>query len=397
MNLADFEYGDIIHRCFRCGYCKFPVNWMDVNNCPAYARYRMETYSCGGRLWLIRAWLMDEIQWTDHLAHILYSCTACKNCEVKCPLGINVDILNMIRAAKGEMVERGKIPTAARDFLANIQVQGNPYGMPKSKRGDWMEETPWEVYQGQEYLYYVGCVGAYDTRAQEAARKLGRVLQKGGVSFGVLGKYERCDGNEVRNMGEEGLFEMMAQDNITQLNGLGVEKIVTLSPHSYNAIQNDYPRYGGDFETLHYTQLLQKLIEGGTLNPAIEMPVRVTYHDPCFLGRWNAEYDAPRRVLEAIPGVTLVEMERNRESALCCGGGGGNFSMDLLGGSPDSPSRRRVREALTTGASILAVACPKCLTILEDAVKVEGLDDKLIVKDIAEIADEACEKKSVNM
>ncbi|MDB9823232.1 (Fe-S)-binding protein [Deltaproteobacteria bacterium] len=390
MTLADFKYGDIIHRCFRCGYCKFPVNWMDVNNCPAYARYRMETYSCGGRLWLTRAWLMNEIQWTDHLAHILYSCTACKNCEVKCPLSFNVDILNMIRAAKEEMVEQGKIPTEARDFLENIQVQGNPYGMPKSKRGDWMEETPVEIYQEQEYLYSVGCVGAYDTRAQEAARKLGSVLQKCGVSFGVLGKDERCDGNEVNNMGEEALFEMMAQDNITHLNGLGVGKIVTLSPHSFNTIKNDYPRYGGDFETFHYTQLLQKLIEGGQLNPAKERPARVTYHDPCFLGRWNNLYDSPRRVLKAIPGVTLVEMERNRENALCCGGGGGNFCMDLLGGSPDSPSRRRVREALTTGAGILAVACPKCLTILEDAVKVEGLDDKLIVKDIAEIACEAC-------
>jgi Fe-S oxidoreductase len=390
MTLADFRYADIIHRCFRCGYCKFPVNWMDVNNCPAYARYRMETYSCGGRLWLMRAWLMDEIRWTDHMAHILYSCTACKNCEVKCPIGINIDILNMIRAAKGEMVEQGKIPTEARDFLESIQVHGNPYGIPRSKRGDWMEETDMEVYKVQEYLYYVGCVGAYDTRAQEAAKKLGQVLQRAGVSFGVLGKDESCDGNEVKNMGEEALFEMMAQDNITYLVRLGVRKIVTLSPHSYNAFKNDYPLFGGIFEVLHYTQLLQQLIEGGRLNPFGGMPARVTYHDPCFLGRWNAEYDAPRRVLQAIPGVTLVEMERNRESSLCCGGGGGNFCMDLLGGSPDSPSRRRVREAFATGADILAVACPKCLTILEDAVKVEGLDDRLVVKDIAEIAYEAC-------
>jgi Fe-S oxidoreductase len=390
MSLADFEYGDIIHRCFRCGYCKFPVNWMDVNNCPAYARYRMESYSCGGRLWLTRAWLMNEIQWTDHLAHILYSCTACKNCEVKCPLGIDVDILNMIRAAKGEMVEQGKIPTAARDFLESIQLHGNPYGIPKSKRGVWMDEAGVEPYHGQEYLYHVGCVGAYDTRAREAAIKLGRLLQKCGLSFGALGEDEPCDGNEVNNMGEVGLFEMMAEDNISLLNSLGVEKVVTLSPHSYNAMKNDYPRYGGGFKILHYTQLLERLLDEGRMNPAKEMRVKVTYHDPCFLGRWNTEYDAPRSVLKFIPGVTLVEMERNRESSLCCGGGGGNFTMDLLGGSPDSPSRRRVHEALATGADILAVACPKCLIILEDAVKVEGLDDKLIVKDIAEIAAESC-------
>jgi Fe-S oxidoreductase len=233
-------------------------------------------------------------------------------------------------------------------------------------------------------------VGAYDTRAREVSVKLGHLLQRCGVSSGALGKEELCDGNEVNNMGEEALFEMMAEDNISLLTSLGVEKIVSLSPHSYNAIKNDYPRYGGNFEVFHYTQLLEKLVEDGRLRPVGEMSVKITYHDPCFLGRWNAEYDAPRNVLKSLSGVTLVEMERNRESALCCGGGGGNFSMDLLGGSPDSPSRRRVREALETGADILAVACPKCLTILEDAVKVEGLDDKLIVKDIAEIAGEAC-------
>ncbi len=389
MNLAEFRYGDIIHRCFRCGYCKFPVDWIDVNNCPAYARYRMESYSCGGRLWLTRAWLTDEIQWTEHLAHILFSCTFCKNCELKCPLYISVDILNMVRAAKAEMVEQGKIPAEARDFLENIQVHGNPYGAPKSRRGDWMGKTAMDLYQGHEYLYYVGCVGSYDTRAQEAARKLGKLFQESGVSFGVLGKEECCDGNEVRNLGEEALFEMMAENNIAQFKGLGVEKVVTLSPHSYNVIKNDYPHYGGDFEIIHYTQLLQELIEGGRLGLSAEVPARITFHDPCFLGRWNGVYEEPRSILKAVPGVTLVEMEHSREGALCCGGGGGNFSMDLLGGSPDSPARRRVREALDTGANILAVACPKCLTVLEDAVKVEGLDDRLMVKDIAEIAYEA--------
>jgi len=394
MNAAEFQYSDIIHRCFRCGYCKFPVNWMDVNNCPAYARYRMETYSCGGRLWLTRAWLTDAIKWSDHLAHILYSCTSCKNCEMKCPLGINVDIINMIRAAKGLMVEQGRIPKEARDFLENIQVHGNPYGIPRSKRGDWMGETPIEQYNGQEYLYHVGCVGAYDTRAQEAARTLARVLKRAGVSFGVLGGDELCDGNEAKNMGEEALFEDMAQENIARFNELGVKKIITLSPHSYNAFKNDYPSNEGRFEVLHYTQLLQRLIARGRLNMAIQVPVKVTYHDPCFLGRWNTEYDAPREILNSVPGVTFIEMERSRENSLCCGGGGGNFCMDLLGGSPDSPARRRVREALATDARILAVSCPKCLTIMEDAVKVEGLDDRLIVKDIAELVDQAYIKKT---
>jgi Fe-S oxidoreductase len=390
MTLADFKYGDTIHRCFRCGYCKFPVNWMDVNNCPAYARYRMETYSCGGRLWLTRAWLSDEIDWTDHFAHIMFSCTACKNCEVKCPLRFNVDILNMITAAKGEMVERGMIPAGVKEFLENIQLHGNPYGMAKAKRGEWLEGTGLLPYQGQDYLYYVGCVGSYDARAQEAAKALGAVMQKAGLSFGTLGKEELCDGNEVSMMGEKGLFEMVAEKNIAQFKKLGVLGIITLSPHAYNAIKNIYPWYGGQFEVLHQTQVLRNVIRDNRLDISKGFNARVTFHDPCFLGRWSGEYEAPREILKAIPGITLLEMEKNRDSALCCGGGGGNFYIDFLGGSADSPARRRVREAYETGANVLAVACPTCLTMLEDALKSEELEGKLSVKDVSEIVAEAC-------
>lgn len=393
MTLADYKYADIIHRCFRCGYCKFPIDWMDVNNCPAYARFRMETYSCGGRLWLTRAWLNGEIEWTDHLAEILYSCTACKNCEVKCPLRFSVDILNMITAAKAEMVERGAIPSAVKEFLENVQRQGNPYGNSRAERGKWMEGTGIEEYQGQDFLYYVGCVGSYDTRGQETARTLGKVLQKAGVSLGALGADENCDGNEVNNLGEETLFEILAQENIAKFKELGVQKIVTLSPHSYNTIKNDYPRLDGRFDVSHYTQLLQRLISNGKLDVFAGLSATVTYHDPCFLGRWNQEYDAPRAILAAIPGIQLIEMERNRDSALCCGGGGGNFYIDLLGGSESSPARRRIREAHDTGASILAVACPNCMNMFEDAIKAEGLEDELTVRDVSEIVSEACQAK----
>lgn len=388
MTLASFKYADTIHRCFRCGYCKFPTNWMDVNNCPAYARFRMETYSCGGRLWLIKAWLSDEIEWTDHLAKIMYTCTACKNCEEKCPLRFNVDIMNMITAVKSEMVERGLIPSQVKDFLENIQRQGNPYGTARTSRGEWIEETGIEQYRGHEFLYYVGCVGSYDTRAQETARALGKVLQKSGVSFGVLGNDENCDGNEVNALGEEALFEMLAEENIQRFKELGVTKIVTLSPHSYNAFKNNYPLHDGNFKVLHYTQILRDLIQGDKLDVSPGLNARVTYHDPCFLGRWNGEYDAPRMILNAIPGIELVEMEKNRAGALCCGGGAGNFYTDFLGGSDSSPARIRVRDASTTGATVLAVACPNCMTMLEDAVKAEGLEDKISVKDISEIVAE---------
>jgi len=252
-----------------------------------------------------------------------------------------------------------------------------------------MEGTDIDRYEGQEYLYYVGCTGSYDTRAQRAARALGTLLGRAGVSFGVLGSEENCDGNEVHKLGEAGLFEMLAENNVERFSSLGAKKIVTLSPHGYNAVKNLYPRYGGDFQVFHYTRLLLELIQEGRLPVSAGFDARVTYHDPCFLGRWNDEYETPRRLLAAVPSLRLVEMEKNRDAALCCGGGAGNFEIDLLGGSDASPARQRVRHAAETGATVLAVACPKCLVMLEDAVKAEELEGTLAVKDIAEILAEA--------
>lgn len=384
MALAEYKYMDMIHRCFRCGYCKFPTDWDDVTNCPAYARYRLESYSTGGRLWLIRAWINGEMEWSEHLAEIVYSCAACKNCVEKCPLSFSDDIVNMIIAAKTEMVELGLLPAPVKKFLQNIQLHGNPYGLPAKKRSAWMEGLNIEPYDGQDFLYYVGCEGAYDTRAQLAARAVATILLKAGISFGVLGNDEACDGNEVEMLGEDGLTELVAEKNIKNFQKLGVKKIITLSPHSYNALKNIYPRFGGEFEVFHYTQALQNLLD--RIKPESPLPAgtKVTYHDPCFLGRWNSEYEAPRIVLKAT-GLQLVEMPRNKKGALCCGGGGGNFVTDFLGGSEESPARIRVREAHATGANLLAVACPNCLTMLEDAVKVEGLEAEITVKDIAEM------------
>ncbi|MBN1850937.1 MAG: (Fe-S)-binding protein [Deltaproteobacteria bacterium] len=384
MSLAEYKYQDIIHRCFRCGYCKFPTDWDDVTNCPAYARYRLESYSTGGRLWLIRAWLTGEIQWSQHLAEIVYSCAACKNCVEKCPLSFHNDIVNMIIAAKNEMVELGLLPAPVKKFLQNIQLHGNPYGLPAKRRKAWMDGLNIESYHGQEYLYYVGCEGAYDTRAQLAARAVATLLLKTGISFGALGNDEACDGNEVEMLGEDGLVELVAEKNIKNFQKLGIKKIITLSPHAYNAFKNIYPRFGGEFKVFHYTQVLQDLLDRIKQDGQSAQGAKVTYHDPCFLGRWNSEYEAPRTLLKAT-GFQLIEMPRNKRGALCCGGGGGNFVTDFLGGSEESPARIRVREAHATGATILAVACPNCLTMLEDAVKVEGLEEELMVKDIAEI------------
>jgi len=345
----------------------------------------MESYSCGGRLWLTRAWLNDQIKWTEHLAEILYSCTTCKNCVIKCPLRFNVDIVNMVIAARGEMVESGRLPQAVKKFLENIELYGNPYGESRAKRGEWANRMGVEKYHGQEYLLYVGCTGSYDTRAQKAARALAEIMMRAGVSFGVLGPEETCDGNEVYKLGESGLFEVLAENNIQKYKNTGAQKIVTFSPHAYNAMKNYYHEYGGSFEVFHYTQFLHGLIENGKINNLICPNMKITFHDPCFLGRWNEEYEAPRAILRAVEGVEFTEMGKNKESALCCGGGGGNFQIDLLGGSENSPARRRAREAYETGANVLAVACPKCLVMLNDAVESEELANRLEVLDISEI------------
>ena len=385
MALAQYKYMDIIHRCFRCGYCKFPQDWEDVDNCPSYARHRLESFSNGGRLWLIRAWVTGEIEWSPHLARILYTCTACRNCEEKCPLSFSEDILNMVVAARNEMVEQGLVPPEVKKYLENVQLHGNPYGLAAKKRSDWMQGLSVEPYKDQAFLFFVGSEGAYDSRAQVAACALAGLLQNAGVSFGVLGNAETDDGNDVELLGEDALAEMLAGKNIAGINESGARKIVTFSPHAYNAFKNIYPRFGAAFDVYHYTQLLPGLIRDGRIHPPEYPGTVVTYHDPCFLGRWNKEYNAPRKALQSIPGIRLAEMSRVKKSALCCGGGSGGYYTDLLGGSPDSPARIRVRQAVATGADILAVSCPNCLTMFEDAVKVEGLEEKLVVKDIAEL------------
>ncbi|HOJ43774.1 MAG TPA: (Fe-S)-binding protein [Syntrophorhabdaceae bacterium] len=384
MTFKDYKYSDIIHRCFKCGYCKFPENWIDVNNCPPYGRFRMESYSCGGRLWLTRAWLTEQLKWSEHLAEILYACTTCKNCEVKCPLRFSGDIVNMVVAAREVMVEKGTIPNKVKTFFENVELYGNPYGLSKSQRASWANNGI-ERFNSHKYLLYVGCAGSYDERAKKAIFALARILKKAGVSFGILAEDEVCDGNEIRSLGEQGLFEILAEQNIEMFKKNGVRDVITFSPHAYNVFKNYYPASGGNFNVYHYTHILYDLLLQKRLRLKDSRGLKITYHDPCFLGRWHKEYEIPRQVIRAIPDAQFIEMEKSRDASLCCGGGSGNFYIDLLGGSPDSPARRRIREALTTGADIVATSCPKCLIMLEDAAKEEGLDQVLTVKDLSEI------------
>ncbi|MCX8176105.1 MAG: (Fe-S)-binding protein [Candidatus Bathyarchaeota archaeon] len=242
---------------------------------------------------------------------------------------------------------------------------------------------------GIQVLYYIGDMGSYHPRAQKAARNLAEVLSKAKVSFGILGESEKCSGSEAFEVGEMGLFEEIVNSNVQLFKSLNVREIITLSPHSYNVMKNYYRFYGGEFTVKHYTQLIVEILNRGKLELKKKVDKTITFHDPCFLGRWNNEYEAPRHILETISTVKLVEMRRSKQNSLCCGGGSGNsytgFGCGLLLQNEATPCRIRVREAYETGAEILAVACPSCLIMLEEAVREENLEDKILVKDITEI------------
>jgi Fe-S oxidoreductase len=380
------KYVSQIHRCFRCGYCKFPSDYSSFN-CPPYRRFRFDSYSAGGRLWLIYAWLKGEVEWSEHLAEILYTCTTCKNCAEQCPMKFAPDIIDWIVGARSDMVEKGRIPPRVARFFEAVHGYGNPLKLLRSDRAAWANSTK-QYSAGDEYLLYIGCLGSYDENGQTMAKSLVNVLKTAEVSFGILGNDEECCGNEIYMLGETGLFQNLVDKNIQKFKELGVKKVVTLCPHSYNAMKNYYPTLGSSFEVYHYTQLLSNLVNKNKIKLSRNKS-KVTYQDPCFLGRYNKIYDEPRQILRSIPEVELLEMEKNRQDAFCCGGGSGNFVMDLLAGDKDSPARVRIREAYATGADILAVACPSCMTMFTDAVKAEELDGKLVVKDISQILRES--------
>lgn len=378
------EHQEILHRCFRCGYCKFPSNYTDIN-CPSYFAFRFETFSPGGRMWLLSAWLNKKINVSTRLGRIMFSCTGCGNCVEHCAMpGFKDQLLLAFTAGRDAILQTGTVPGPVRDYLTKVQNAGNPYGKSGKKRADWRAGTDVVEFSGQEYLFFAGDVGSYDSRAQEIARSVAALLKKAGVDFGVLTDGECSDGNDVAMAGEKALFEELASKNIQTFAARDVKKIIPLSPHSFHAFKNLYPALGGNFQVFHYTQMVAFLLGRLSFQKAANT-TRVTFHDPCFLGRHNLDYQSPRTILSFVPGLELVEMDRNRKNALCCGGGGGNLFTDMISGDDDSAARARCREAIAAGAAVLAVACPACAVMLEDAVKTEGLADKLQIKEISEL------------
>ncbi|MHA1992374.1 MAG: heterodisulfide reductase-related iron-sulfur binding cluster [Candidatus Hodarchaeales archaeon] len=319
---------------------------------------------------------------------ILWDCTNCMACVNACPVWINhVDIITGMRAA---LVDEGKqVPAPVITFLESVLQNNNEWGESKKNRMKWAEglEVPEIKKNKAELLWYVGCTSCYDPRNQKVAQMFAKILNKAGVEFGTLGAKERCTGDAVRRVGEEALFQDLVEKNIQAFDKSGSKRIVTTSPHSFNTIKNEYPEFGGNFEVLHHTQLLWELIQEGKIQFTKEVNRTVTFHDPCYLGRYNDIIDPPREILKTIPGLTIKEMKRSGRESFCCGGGGGKMFMPSH--TEIKPSEIRIKEAVETEASVLAVGCPWCMSMFEDASKTIGVDQQLSIFEICELIAEA--------
>ncbi len=322
---------------------------------------------------------------------ILWACTSCLACDQECPLFIEhvTPIVDMRR----HLVIEGRLDTQLQDALSNLSRYGNSFGQSERMRAKWTQPLQPKIRDARreavEYLWFVGDYASYSASINDITCTTAEVFQTADLDFGILYDAERNSGNDVRRVGEEGLFEMLAEKNSMALSKCTFKTIVTTDPHSYNTIKNEYPINGnGHYSVLHYSELLDRLISSGQLKFSKQLGYKVTYHDPCYLGRYNGVYDAPRRVIEAT-GCELIEMPRNRDRAFCCGAGGGRIWMEE-GEVKERPSESRIREAAELdGISTFVVACPKDLTMYRDAVKTTGQEDRLVVKDLIELVHEA--------
>jgi Fe-S oxidoreductase len=314
--------------------------------------------------------------------NVLFACTTCSMCQSNCPR--KVEIVENVRAMRLSIVGSGTAPSNFRPILGSAHANGNPWSGPRENRTAWQDgmDIP-QFGPDTEYFLYVCCHSCYDPRSIKVARSIATLLRHAGVSFGVIGAEESCCGESVRKLGDEELFQKLAQSNIKLFNSKGVKKIITTSPHCLWTFRNEYPELEGKWDLIHYTELLAQLVAAGKLTFPKGLRKKVAFHDPCYLGRHSEIYDAPRTLLTGIPEVEAVELGRNREASLCCAGGGGRIWAEAPKG--ERFGELRITDAVEKGAEVLTTSCPYCLNMLTDACSSLEKEELLEIKELSEI------------
>ena len=365
--------------CMQCGLCTNLCPWRQVKGEVSEA-FNIRKMQRMGQLGL---------EGFEH-ENILFACVTCGMCLVNCPR--KVEIINNVRSMRSTTVEAGFLPAGLRPIAGSLHANNNPWSGEQEKRAAWQDGLDIPAFsEDTEYLLYVCCTSCYDTRSQKIAKSVVKMLKQAGVSFGVLTADEKCCGESIRKLGDEALFTKLAESNIKLFQSKGVKKIITTSPHCLFAFKKDYPELGGEFEAQHYTEVLGGLLKEGKLTIPGELAKKVTFHDPCYLGRHNEVYDAPRELLQAVPGAELVELERNKNKSLCCAGGGGRVWAETPFG--ERFGELRINDAVDKKADILVTACPYCITMLEDACAGLEKGDVLQVMELSELLCTASQPK----
>jgi Fe-S oxidoreductase len=420
-----WKQGLDLYSCTECGRCQ--------THCPTYITGKPLTHK--GVNQDLKHWIWEHEQWAEEgygpsktkeplpeivgsalKAETVWACTSCGWCEQACPVFIE-NVPRLIDMRRYQVQVKAEFPPEIQRVFEGIERQGNPWGIGQDRRDEWAEDLAlptWGDGGGPyEYLFFVGCAGSYDDKQKKVSRSLVKIMREAGVSFATLSKQEMCNGDSARRMGNEYLFQTMAKTNIETWNSMGVKAVITQCPHCFNTIKNEYPEFGGEYRVINHTQLINELLKEKRIRLSAVMNTKLTYHDPCYLGRHNGVYDAPREVLNAIPGLEVVEMQRSKREGFCCGAGGGRMWMEEHIGT--RINHNRLNEAALTlkhaedpstpypdaadkkkpgmvgdykekgGSGVVAVACPFCSTMLNDAVNDTERGENIKIKDITEL------------
>ena len=360
--------GEAFKLCYQCGLCDTVCPWNRVRSFSMRKLIREATFG------------LTEIESEE-----MWRCTTCGRCPQRCPRGVK--IIESGVALRRISTEYGVFPTAVsavRGISASLLGKGNPLSEDREKRADWAQGLSVKAFSEEmEVLYFPGCYLCYDPRLKKVARATAEILNRAGVDFGILGSKESCCGESIRKTGDEQVFKRLARENIKAFVDHGVKKILVSSPHCYHSFKNEYPEFMVHFEVVHISQYLCELIDAGRLELTGEYGKKVTYHDPCYLGRHNGIYAEPRDVLKQIPGLELVEMADSQQDSLCCGGGGGRIWMETVKG--ERFSDLRLAQAVAVGAEVLVTCCPYCITHFEESRLTQPADEAVQIMDITEI------------